>query len=128
MHKMPCKVTLEAMGSSLEFREESYSMRVFNWFRTWMSIPRGRSSPRKSPSASWSKSNYCPQAEILEDRVVPSLFGPPKTAGTGGNAPFAVVVDDFNADGRPDIAVTNFSSGTLSVGLGNGDGTFTAAL
>src|SRR6266849_3793531 len=102
-------------------------MRVLNWLRTWMSIPRARSNPRRSSTASWSKHYYRPRAEILEDRLVPALFGSAITAPTDGNGPFGVTVADFNGDGRPDIAVTNFNSGRLSVGLGNGDGTFSAA-
>jgi hypothetical protein len=35
-----------------------------------------------------------------------------------------VVLADFNHDGIPDIAVTNFDSGDVSVLLGRGDGTF----
>ncbi len=58
---------------------------------------------------------------------MPALFGSAITAPTAGNGPFAVTVADFNGDGRPDIAVTNFSSGTLSVGLGNGGGNFAPA-
>lgn len=45
-----------------------------------------------------------------------------------GNLPTAVVVYDFNGDGKPDIAVLNENTGTgngtVSVLLGNGDGTF----
>ena len=43
-----------------------------------------------------------------------------------GNAPFSVVVADFNGDGRPDLAVANAAHNTVSVLLGNGDGTFRA--
>src|SRR5882724_2513746 len=102
-------------------------MRVLNWLRSWMSIPRGRSKATRSSAASWARPSFRPQAEVLEDRVVPALFGSAITAPTDGNGPFGVTVADFNGDGRPDIAVTNFNSGTLSVGLGNGDGTFSAA-
>jgi FG-GAP-like repeat len=43
-----------------------------------------------------------------------------------GNTPKAVVVADFNGDGRLDIAVANLS-GTISILLGKGDGTFQTA-
>ena len=36
-------------------------------------------------------------------------------------------VGDFNGDGNPDLALANFEDGTVSVLLGNGDGTFSAA-
>ena len=42
-----------------------------------------------------------------------------------GVAPVYVVAADFNHDGKADLAVVNSSSGTVSILLGNGDGTFT---
>ncbi|MBX7218649.1 MAG: FG-GAP-like repeat-containing protein [Blastocatellia bacterium] len=50
--------------------------------------------------------------------------GSPFTAGSQVND---LAVADFNLDGRPDIAATNFSSKTLTVFLGNGTGGFSAA-
>src|SRR5205823_6165543 len=38
----------------------------------------------------------------------------------------AVGVGDFNGDGKLDLAVTNFGINTVSILLGNGDGTFRA--
>ena len=44
-----------------------------------------------------------------------------------GNLPSAIVTGDFNADGKQDFAVTNFTDDTVSVFVGNGDGTFKQA-
>ena len=46
--------------------------------------------------------------------------GPPT-----GNGPENVVVADFNGDGKADLAVPNYEDGTVTILLGNGDGTFT---
>ena len=45
----------------------------------------------------------------------------------GGN-PISVAVGDFNGDGILDLAVANSGSNTISVLLGNGDGTFQTAM
>ena len=50
--------------------------------------------------------------------------GSPVTVGTG---PFFVVVADFNGDGRADLAVANHGSGSVSVLLGDGTGSFAPA-
>ena len=60
--------------------------------------------------------------ELLEDRTVPSFFTAP-TFAVGTN-PVAQAVGDFNGDGRADLVVVNQDSNTVSVLLGNGDGTF----
>ena len=41
-----------------------------------------------------------------------------------GLNPISVITDDFNQDSILDLAVTNYNSHTLSIMLGNGDGTF----
>jgi hypothetical protein len=55
--------------------------------------------------------------------------------GSGGVLPSSVVVADVNGDGKPDLLVTNVcvdsyctSNSSVSVLLGNGDGTFQAAV
>ncbi len=38
--------------------------------------------------------------------------------------PISIAAADFNGDGRPDLAVANYADSSVSVMLGNGDGTF----
>jgi len=50
-------------------------------------------------------------------------FAPQMTFATG-KQPFSVAVADMNGDGVPDIITANAASNTVSVLLGNGNGTF----
>ncbi len=64
-------------------------------------------------------------ASLVQPQLFPAnqvLF--PRTDIAVGNAPVAVAAADFNNDGRLDLAVVNQSSKTVSILLGNGDGTF----
>ena len=45
---------------------------------------------------------------------------------TAGSLPRSLTIGDVNGDGKPDLAVANYNSSTVSVLLGNGNGTFTA--
>src|SRR6185437_2058079 len=55
--------------------------------------------------------------------VSSSLF--PRTDFATGKNPVAIVAADFNADGNVDLANANHDDNTVSIFLGNGDGTFT---
>ncbi|GHO48554.1 FG-GAP repeat domain-containing protein [Ktedonospora formicarum] len=44
-----------------------------------------------------------------------------------GQGPYALAVGDFNNDGNLDIVTANYDDNTVTVLLGNGDGTFAAA-
>ena len=43
-----------------------------------------------------------------------------------GSFPYSVAIEDLNRDGKPDLVAGNVSSGTVSVLLGAGGGTFGA--
>ena len=49
-------------------------------------------------------------------------------ASAAGNKPVAITSGDFNVDGLPDLAVTDQDADTVSVFIGNGDGTFATPL
>src|SRR5262249_35357631 len=68
-----------------------------------------------------------PSLEVLEDRTVPSLFGPPSPVPTG-TSPGRVVVGDFNEDGHLDFVVAAYgpsalTPGSVTVHLNDGTGT-----
>ena len=50
----------------------------------------------------------------------------PGSVYPAGNGSLSIATGDFNGDTKPDLAVGNISSGTISVYLGNGAGGFTA--
>ena len=60
--------------------------------------------------------------------AAPGCSGPPWVsagqASETGSEPRSVVGGDFDLDGKQDLAVANHGSGTVSVLLGDGDGTF----
>ena len=45
-----------------------------------------------------------------------------------GSDPRGIVIADFNGDGKPDMAIVNRGSDSISILLGNGDGTFAPAV
>jgi len=57
--------------------------------------------------------------------ILPGSF--PSTNYTVGNSPTGVAIGNFTSNGIPDLAVVNKADNTVSILLGNGDGTFGAA-
>jgi hypothetical protein len=66
------------------------------------------------------------RVEMLEDRRVLALAAP--VGYDTGTSPLAIVSADFNNDDVLDLAVANYGDSTVSVLLGNDDGTFQPAL
>jgi hypothetical protein len=85
------------------------------WFRTRFDSLKTR--PARRPAVCRLR------LEPLDDRIVPS-FSPAVNYPVATASP--VVTADFNGDGRLDLAVANTNS--VSVLLGNGDGTFQPAI
>src|SRR4051794_8150224 len=99
-------------------------------FPSWLQNLRsglapGRKQRTHERRGSLRAATHRPSLEILEDRCLLRFSAPVGYAA--GTNPYAVITADFNRDGRLDLAVANYSSNTISVLLGNGDGTFQAA-
>lgn len=73
---------------------------------------------------SWAQ-NLCPDPSFE--------LAPPSNAVTGtatlatNDDPYDIIKADFDQDGNLDLAVAELPSSTVSIWLGNGDGTFTQA-
>jgi hypothetical protein len=92
-----------------------------SWLDRFRDTRRGRSTRRHRPR----RTNVRPLLELLEDRTVPSFASAVNYAV--GLSPQSVVAADFNGDGKLDLATLNSQDNTVSVLLGNGNGTFQAA-
>jgi uncharacterized repeat protein (TIGR01451 family) len=75
-----------------------------------------------APGGGTSNTFYLPVAATLTGVNFPSTAS--STVGVG-RGPAGFVTGDFNGDGKIDLAVANKNDGTVSILLGNGDGTFT---
>jgi hypothetical protein len=94
---------------------------MFRTWRLWKSCPRTPGAAQRQPGR-----RYHPALEALEERALLSFLpavnypvGPPA-------APFSVAVGDLRGSGVLDLVTDNINTHTVSVLLGNGDGTFGA--
>jgi type II secretory pathway component GspD/PulD (secretin) len=71
-----------------------------------------------------SSSLVTPVSQLSSSNLSALTSGFPRTDFTVGHVPAGVASGDFNGDGKLDLAVTNQGDATVSILLGNGDGTF----
>jgi hypothetical protein len=100
-------------------------MRLLSWLDGLKpASPRRRGKRARAPRPKLAGRRL--SVEPLDERIVPTFL--PPVDYTAGASPYAVVAADFNHDNFQDLAVANVGSSTVSVLLGNGDGTFDPAL
>jgi Calx-beta domain/FG-GAP-like repeat len=100
-------------------------------FTSWLqnlrsALAPGRGQRHHGRRGSLRAATHRLNVEVLEDRLTPSFAAP---VGYAAGAAFeAVVTADFNGDGRLDLATANYGDYTVSVLLGNANGTFQPAV
>ncbi len=75
-----------------------------------------------TPGGGTSDVFYLPVAAHESSTTFPSA---PSSSVSVGNTPQGITTADLNGDGKLDLAVANQTDGTVSILLGNGNGTFT---
>jgi FG-GAP-like repeat/FG-GAP repeat len=93
------------------------------WFSNSLTLRRSKSQQAR-PARKHARRLILEQ---LEDRTVPSFLAPVSYAIGDPNGNPTVAAADFNRDGIPDLVALAPSLGSVSVALGNHDGTFQAA-
>src|SRR5262245_5470098 len=95
-----------------------------SWLRHLRSVPAPGERDRRRRNLRRSATHRL-KLEVLEDRIVPAFLAPVDYAV--GYHPSDMEVGDFNNDGRLDLVTANRDNDTVSVLLGNADGTFRPA-
>src|SRR5262249_45263946 len=122
----PAAMSPHCIADQLRMGEPTMSFH--SWLQNLRSaLAPGRGQRRHGRRGRLRAATHRLNIEPLEDRSVPAFLAPVDYFVDNGTVSVRdVVAADFNNDTVPDLAVVNFAYSTVSVLLGNGDGTFDA--
>src|SRR5262249_42519210 len=109
-------------GGSVRPEPRSRAMGPTSWRGLGRGVGRGRGGGGPAGRGGGGRGGGGLGVEPLEGRALPSFLA--AAAFDAGSTPRSVAVGDFNGDGVQDLAVANYSSASVSVLLGRGDGSF----
>ena len=126
--KVPDKSGIVPFGNGQAWARYSTKVNLVNGAVTMWRSGRSRRSVRSSGMGPLlQKAGFRPAFEVLEDRVVLSLFTTPPSVFLGNStAPQSITTGDFRGDGSLDVAIADHGTHAVSVLLSNGNGTFGA--
>jgi len=122
----PQALTVDATASYLSFSDIASSGTPGNYTLTGAVAAFGRNIPTGTVSFLDTDSGDAVVGTAVLDRTTLGFILLPaeESPATVGSRPQNTVLGDFNNDGKLDLAATNVNDNTISVLLGNGDGTF----
>ncbi len=117
-------------GSVVKWNGATLATTFVNSAQLKATVPSANVAVVGTASITVSSAGVIPSNEVFFQVMLPAptvWWSPPQVRNAG--RPVAVITGDFNADGKLDIALLNNpapSTGTVSILLGNGDGTFSS--
>jgi len=122
-------LTVDATASYLSFSDIASSGTPGNYTLTGAVAAFGRNIPTGTVSfLDTDSGDAVVGTAVLDPTTLGFILLPAEgSPATVGSRPQNTVLGDFNNDGKLDLAATNVNDNTISVLLGNGDGTFLQA-